>query len=309
VTRATPMRSGAHSAKGRSNLRGYDRDDTRRESPPSRRRNKRRRNRGPLIVVVIVLIAAAVVIPSMIFLNVHTVLVKGGVRYTADEIAEASGIRQGENLIALRVRAIESALYERFPYIETVAVKRKLPTAVEIHITEASSAFRVDAGEQVLIVSAKSKVLETPPAAALDQDNPDHAVPLVKGLSLQEGTLGKDLVYQDSVVRGALEDLLAALSDQGLLADITEIDIGRMHSIQALYQGRIILQFGNAENLDYKAQFAKYILEAEPIDERGTIDVSNTQRASFLPGDVGMTGDANPEQPKEPEPEQADAAG
>ena len=71
-------------------------------------RPKRRRGRfsGLYKVLSILLVAAAVVLACVVFFRVNSVEVEGNVRYTAEDIIEASGIQIGDNLIGL-VRSLD----------------------------------------------------------------------------------------------------------------------------------------------------------------------------------------------------------
>ena len=75
-------------------------------------RPKRRRGRfsGLYKVLSILLVAAAVVLACVVFFRVNSVEVEGNVRYTAEDIIEASGIQTGDNLIGLSRSRVSAAI-------------------------------------------------------------------------------------------------------------------------------------------------------------------------------------------------------
>ena len=84
----------------------------RRHSRPKRRRG---RFGGLYKVLSILLVAAAIITACVVFFRVNTIEVAGNVRYTAEEIIEASGVKMGDNLIAMSGSRVSAAIRTQLP--------------------------------------------------------------------------------------------------------------------------------------------------------------------------------------------------
>ena len=116
----------------------------RRHSRPSRRRG---RFGGLYKVMSVLLIAAAVITACVVFFRVNAIQVEGNVRYTPEEIIDASGIQLGDNLIALSRGRISAGIRAQLPYVEGVAIHRSYPDKLVIRVTERVAAASVDSAE------------------------------------------------------------------------------------------------------------------------------------------------------------------
>lgn len=79
-----------------------------------------------------------------------------------------------------------------------------------------------------------------------------------------------------------LNELLGELDQYGLLDGTTVLTMQNMTELSFLYQGRVSVQLGTANNLDYKIRFAAYIIldtggDGLASSDRGTLDVSDQQ--------------------------------
>lgn len=70
----------------------------------------------------------------------------------------------------------------RMPYLETVRIKRKIPSTVNIEVTEAQAAGCIAYQNQYVIISGSGKVLELAQA-------PLEGVPVIKGAAIKEAEL------------------------------------------------------------------------------------------------------------------------
>ena len=78
----------------------------------SRYNRKRRQGRFSFLykVLVFAAICGAIAVALALFFKVETIVVEGNVRYTEDEIREASGVSPGDNLFLLNRSAISQRM-------------------------------------------------------------------------------------------------------------------------------------------------------------------------------------------------------
>ena len=159
---------------------GQSRARAKAQAENSRRRKKRRRGRRTLhfTALILFLIAAGAVLSFTVFFKIEEVRVVGTDKYSPDEVAAATGIQKEDNLLRIDKAAITEKLLGKYPYIESVEIRRKLPPAVEVIITQAQPEAAIPQGDQVVLINREVKVLER--GILLVPDN----IPLVKGISV-----------------------------------------------------------------------------------------------------------------------------
>ena len=183
-------------------------------------RPKRRRGRfsGLYKVLSVLLVAAAVAVACVVFFRVNTVEVSGNVRYTAEEIIEASGIWTGDNLIALSRSRVSASICTKLPYVENVSVKKVLPDRVVLRVSERVAAASVESSEGRWLISAQGKLLE--------QDDGTTRSVAVRGLTAIVPYPGGMLQVTDEeeTTLSYVTQLLTQLESHGWLEQCTALD-------------------------------------------------------------------------------------
>lgn len=184
-----------------------------------RARPRRRRGRlsGLYKLISLFLAAGAVLLACVVFFRVNTVEVTGNARYTAQEIIEASGIRTGDNLIALPKETIANRILPALPYVRSVSIRRALPDGVFITVSEHLAAAAVSDGREWWYISAGGKLLESSKAEG----------PLrLTGVTALEPRAGENLAVSDEQQArlGYALELLAVLEKRGELGLCSALD-------------------------------------------------------------------------------------
>lgn len=183
----------------------------------ARRHQERRRNRGRFgglyTLLSVLLVFAAVLAACVVFFRVNRMEVEGSVRYTAQEVIEASGVKQGDYLFLVNRPQATSAILQRLPYVRKVALERRLPDAITFHITESRAAAVVTSQDGCWIIDARGKLLEEL-ASPEERGN----LPLVYGFSPVEPRVGTQVQAsgEEQLALDHLRSLLAAIDSYGL---------------------------------------------------------------------------------------------
>ena len=228
----------------------------RRHSRPSRRRG---RFSGLYKVLSVLLVAAAVAVACIVFFRVNTIDVAGNVRYTAEEIIEASGIRQGDNLIILPSLRISAQIQTRLPYVERVAIQPAYPDGLVIKVTERVAAASVDSAEGRWLISAQGKLLE--------KDNGAVQTIQVTGLTAVGAYAGGMIqaAEEEQLTLEYVKDLLSVLERQEILTQCTALDCTAATSMTLNYDiYRLRLPRGG--DYDYCIELARSAL-AKGLEE------------------------------------------
>ena len=182
-----------------------------------------RRARGRALVIFYIsaflaVVIGAVLLCTFVFFRVGTVTVTGGEAYRQEDILSVCSIAEGDNLVLLETGAREEALEHRFPYIESVEIKKHIPSTVEIVITEAETAFSIERESGgYLYVSRTGKVLEI-------AESPAQGSAVVHGCTPVNEEPSGQVEFQEEVAGKLFGQISAQLQEHGL-EGITEIDL------------------------------------------------------------------------------------
>lgn len=233
------------------------------------RRKKKRRARRLLNLFAVLLAVTGLVLCLTVFFKIDTVTVEGGVRYTADEIQQASGITVGGNLFrfftANRAKRIEKAL----PYIDTVKIKRSLPSSVTITVTESNEAALIPLESGYCAVNSSLKIVN------LYQDA-TGAAPILLGTETVSAEIAEKYACEDEFDQALIEELLPLLEKYGYIEKTGLIDVSDRLSVRFVYDGRLVVDLGTSSELDYKLEMLATVLERESDSLVGRVDLSDS---------------------------------
>ena len=174
-----------------------------------RRRYNHKRRRGSLSflykLLAFVLICTAISLALTLFFRIRSIEVSGNDRYTRQEIIDAAGVSEGDNMFLMNKYSAAERIRKALPYIETVQFRRSLPDGLSIIVTEcADPAAIVQDGKAYLLCDTGNIVDEVTPAAAKQRMQ-------IKGLTLTDAAVS-GTVRRAAAPGGRLR-LQAGLSD------------------------------------------------------------------------------------------------
>lgn len=197
-----------------------------------RRHSRPRRRRGRFgflyKLLSMLAVAAALIVACVVFFRINEVTVAGNFRYTADEIAEASGIELGDNLIVLPVSQVASRIRTQLPYIEGVSIQRLLPDGVLLTVTERVAAAAVDSSDGRWLISSQGKLLEKADAAGVMTITGLTAAAPYPGGTIQ-------VAEEDGNTLSYVLALLTELESRGMLSDCSALDCTAAASMTLTY--------------------------------------------------------------------------
>lgn len=253
--------------------------------------------------------------------------------YTEQQLINATGIQVGDNLYGFSTKEKSDQLLAQMPYLDVAVVTRQAPGTVIIRVQPAVERFKMEYSGSWLVLSEQLKVLRVEPAepdnlVQLDALLPEGAAttpgsfltldapsePTALATAMPSGTATPENADEADTAQETpnevLNELLGELDQYGLLDGTTVLTMQNMTELSFLYQGRVSVQLGTANNLDYKIRFAAYIIldtggDGLASSDRGTLDVSDQQtdgtiQPRFLPAENPVaTPEPTPEPPAE----------
>lgn len=322
--RNTPQRKSSSSPVNKNAAQRKTAATTKRSKGGGRKNEERGKSRSrsrllsvlTYIMIVFAFVALMVTLSLTVFFKIDSIKVSigGEEYYTAERIAELSGITEGQNIFSLDFDEIEERIEKELPYIERCDIKMVLPAGVKIKVTGAQPAgvVTMESGVRV-IVSDEGKLLEMlapydesavsetdVKASPTDISATDTVSEQSRGLPnksayIDESTLPEVVgletngeIKPGEYVEAADETALATLKRlTGLLEEYelppTKIDLSA-GNLYAYYDNRIIIRIGSGAGLEEKIRVANEIIKNMLSEyDSGRVDVTNPKKAYFTP--------------------------
>ncbi len=222
----------------------------------------------PLIfVVVVVLLLFAL---GLMF-RVQTIEVSGASHYSAQEIIEASGVEQGDNLFFINRFSAASNILSRLPFVDAASMDREMPSTVTIKVTESRAAAYVVWQEQYWMFSASGKMLGSAEGAELE------GLVAVKNITPLAPVTGETMKVpqEESAKLSYLLEILQAMEENGMLGSVSELDMYQTANPEFQYTERFSVRLGGNGDTDYKLRMV--LAAARQVDPSETLllDVSD----------------------------------
>lgn len=254
-----------------------------------RRRSNRRRRRGSsgfLYKLLSVLVICGCLVAALtLFFRVDTVVVTGQDRYTAQEIQEASGIQEGDNLLLLNKYNASASITKALPYIEELRIHRKLPDTLLVEVRECGSPVAlVQDGSAWLLSpggkSGKGKIVDQIDAEAAA----DYAV--LTGCTLLAPSVGSEVVLGSEYAsqQASLLSLLSALNEAEMLGDIDGIHLEDPAVLRMDYLGRFTVKLPYGADYELKLRILRMAVESDYVQDNmtGTFDMTREDGRTYL---------------------------
>ena len=252
-----------------------------------------------LCLLIVVAVVLAVIFGMSIFFKVDAekITVSGVEKYTAWQIREASGIKDGENLLSINEPRISSAIREALPYVNKVRVGIKLPDTVKIEIEELDVVYSAEDVEgDWWLLRSDGYIVEKTNSADAEQFTKLLGIQLTDAAQGQQAVAYQQVETEEDgetapVTVRASEQLSTALSivqyleDCGVIGDAQSVDVTNMGDLQLWYGDRYQVTLGDSLELSRKIRSMKAAIDQMSDYQSGILDVSFTT----WPNEVGYT--------------------
>ena len=210
------------------------------------RKRRRKRRTLSLISMFLLTIIALLLIVFLLF-RIKLIKVENSITstYTGEQIINASGLKEGQNLLAFSKKSIRKKILNKLPYIGNVKISRKLPNTVVLTISEKTDYVCIPYRGGYLIVSTDMQILSN---AFVQQEG----IPAVYGLVPLEFNPGDNLKAKDQGSVEALKAVLDQAARYNLIDKISAINVHDKLDVYMVYDERILIRFGSIAKLDYK---------------------------------------------------------
>ena len=217
-----------------------------------------------------------------------TITLTGDTRYSQQHVAEASGLKTGDNLVLFDKISVKEGIYQACPYLDTVQIRRRYPSGIEIIVTECEPVAVIQDETKTItigdtgcwLIDRNGKLLENIPYSQHSE------LTRIYGVTLVKPEIGKSAEILQEDTKKPLFLLLNTAEDDGILQDIGGMDFSEPYAIRFNYLGRFVVKLGSTEDLDVKMRYLHLIVEEKlGSNAAGTLDLSDVQTARFIPND------------------------
>lgn len=257
-------------------------------------RRRRRRHNYILyyIALAILLVTVGVTLSLNLFFKVKNIEVSGTSLYTHEQVLEALDAKQGDNLLRLKTKRLEQAVYERLVQAEKVDIRRRFPNTLSVDVTDAVVTEQIVSRGYSYQISSGGRVVSVLPDAV-----PNVRIVLGPEMqSLEPGDLLNELVSLDEKAAASKDkkdeeeytntrrlEVLAAMRneiDRAGLMDISMVDVSDSVGLKMLYQNRFEIRLGTSSELQDKLAMFASVLDRGSLglEEMGILDISDPDR-------------------------------
>lgn len=260
-------------------MQDVEKTEIRRE-PDARRQRSRNRTR-PLygFTVLLLIIGVGIALCMTVFFNIETIEIDGeSESYTAVEIAAASGVHTGDNLMRVSEEDVQEEVLSELIFIESVTVEKEYPDLIRITVSPSEAAYTLVDDDGTVQISDTGKILQT-------SEDADDDLPTITGydpVSLETGTV---LESSDSQKSSILESILDIMSED-LTYPITSIDLTDKYDIVLTFDDRMIFSLGNWSELEYKIKLAETVIGELEEDDEGYLTMVGENQISYRDKDA-----------------------
>ncbi len=271
---------GKKQSSSKTSKKGKSENLTRSEKREKQTKKRKKRNKLRKFFIwlclVIVLLSVGAVLSLTVFFHIETIEISGNERYSEEEILSHCTIDTGENLFLSDTQAAKEMLQRNLPYVYNAQIKRKLPSSIEITITEAQVAYAIQNKDKTYIyMDDNFKVLET-------QAKEKQGILILKA-EVSNAVIGTNIEFKNEDTANCLSKLAQAVKDNNF-TEITSIYSNNISDNYVVYDNRIKFKLGTCENIDnkiYQALAACEQLNDSSPNIKGTISVTGDKSLYF----------------------------
>lgn len=227
------------------------------------------------IAIGLAVLIIGVILSLTVLFKTEKIDVEGDVYYDQQQIVAFSNVSLQQNIFIGSWNSTPEEIVKNLPYVESADIGFAIPDTITIKIKNAVPTYAVKDGDGWIIVSSKGRILDTA------NEKADDLVELKCGEIKNKGK-GQYIDFGDDSVPEILHSVAKSFAANGI-DKITGFDISNLSAITINYDGRIDINIGLPEDIDYKIKTAFTIIN-EKLDPNhmgtitGTLDVSTCNK-------------------------------
>lgn len=220
-----------------------------------------------LFVLLIIVIAGIIYFLTTPMFNITNIEVTGNEKNSVDTYVSLTKIElNSTNIFEVTKNKITKNIKEN-PYVESVQIKRKLPSTLEITVTERKVSYQAEYNDNYIYLDKQGYVLE------LNEKKKDTII--IEGLETTKGAIteGQRLNNEDLFKLDTVLKLVNCCKYNSIQNEITSINVSDTNNYAIKFDnGEKTAYIGNNTKLNEKVLSLKQVLEKE-VGNKGEIFV------------------------------------
>lgn len=238
---------------------------------------RKRKNKTPIVIAFLLLFLFVLVLLFSPLLNITVIEVEGTNLCDNKDIINNCDIDMGENILRINKKEIIYNLREKFPYIDTVSLSRKLPNKIIIKITEREPVGMIAYMGSYVIVDKDGNALE------VVDINSNRGLAVIEGVKSNRFQLGQLLPADNPEKFQLAVDIIKLLIKYNLLYKVSVIDVGNIENIHVVLGNNVVANISGRDNTEYKINYLNEIIKRIGLDRKGYINFEAGQNPIFIP--------------------------
>lgn len=255
------------------------------------------RGRFLLRLVTVLAVVVSLVLGISVFFKVRTVTVSGAQKYSAWDVREASGIREGDNLLTFGKPKACGKIKTALPYVQSVRIGIKLPDTVNIEIEEAPVVYSIAAQDNTWwLMTAEGRIVEKVESSLAGEYT------RIRGIQLSAPSVGEQAqaaqsipatqetdpsaatqsITSDSQRLEAVLNILQNLEMNGMIGAVSEVIADNLMALELKYGQQYEVRLGDTSQLGYKIACLKQAVQQLEDYQSGVLDLSFTNRQDVI---------------------------
>lgn len=228
-----------------------------------RKAAKLRRLKFLTIVFLVVALIVVSILSVTVFFPIKSIKVTGTKKYNEQTIIESSRL-SGKNLIITSEKKLEERLRKKFPYIDSITLKKQMPDTITIKIIDAKEYAAYLISGKYYVVSKKGYVLK------ISNTIPKGAFEVITEAKKAEP--GNILEFKDKETKQLTYDIIEYLGEYNI--KINSVNVKSKSKITVRIEDRFDVSFGTDSYLKKKCAHLASMLKKIEEDAQGDIDLS-----------------------------------
>lgn len=219
------------------------------------------------IFVIVVMLCICLFTPLF---GISDISVIGNAVVSSEDIIEASGIKQGENVFRINTTKAEKNL-SAIAYVERAEIKRKFPARIEIEVQEAKPDIIIDTPTQFIVTTVNGRVLE------LTDDVTHLTSPIVYGVEVTGAEIAKNVQTADEELFAMNMEYIRCFYNTEHWQNIDEFYVSDNTNFMVVMKSGMKVTFGSidsTEGLLRKIKMMTKIFEQVEQSERSYLDLT-----------------------------------
>ncbi|TDT61857.1 cell division protein FtsQ/DivIB [Fonticella tunisiensis] len=245
---------------------------------PEKKLEKRLKRRKRFIGFSALIICAGIMVSLALkssYFIINNIVVEKNNYISKEEVLALLNIKN-ENIFLINKKELEKNVLQN-PYVDSVAIRRRLPSTLIVEIKEKEIKGLVQYNNSFINVDKDGKMVH------IVNKFPDGNLPLIEGVKVEQYAVNEPVVKGDEVKERALKAVLTIQDYKECRGLFYSINIEDPYRIVLTTKDKMqTIDIGDSTNLEYKLGFAIAILSNDKVKGKKVfIEISSDGTAVF----------------------------